>query len=86
MDLTSTPHYRIGKGTTCWLSIPSGDMPFQTTKTVIYTDADLLCTIDDTYHFRLPSNDKNASHLIVRKEDVNHYDQIMVIYEKANDN
>ena len=69
-DVEVIPCYKVPKNTQCWLSVSSGDMPFITTKTVFYTDDDLLDIIEGSYYFCLPPNDKNASYLIVQRDFV----------------
>ena len=62
--------YKVPQNTQCWLSINMDDIPFITTKAVVYADDDLLKVKYRNYNFRLPPNDKNASHIIVPEECV----------------
>lgn len=72
----ATTCYKIPKVTKCWLSVCSGDMPFLTKKAVLYTDDDLISSGAVSYLFRLPPNDKNATHIVVPKGSVRQYDRI----------
>jgi hypothetical protein len=62
--------YRIPKGTQVWLVIDDCHSPMITERAALYHDEDIRMRSSGEYHFTLPSNDRRAEWLIVRKEHV----------------
>lgn len=62
-------YYRIAKGTHIWMSGYHGYFQFTTECEVTYTHKDVM-QIANEYQFRLPSNDKNITHISVDAEHV----------------
>jgi len=69
-------YYRIPKGTTVWLVIGAFDKTIVTERAVLYTREDIDMDLPKEYHFKLPPNDRLATKLIVKRDDVEEYERM----------
>ena len=69
-------YYKIPKGTTVWLVIGTFDKTIVTERNVVYTREDIDMDLPKEYHFKLPPNDRLATKLIVKKDDVEEYERM----------